>query len=56
MTVNTKDQTDLNRIAAGARLDFGSALTPGEYVLQIVVEDQSSKRSARQWTQFEVVK
>ena len=56
VTVNTKDQTDLNRIAAGARLDFGSALTPGEYVLQIVVEDQSSKRSARQWTQFEVVK
>lgn len=56
LPVSTKDQTDLNRIAAGARLDFGSALTPGEYVLQIAVEDQVAKRTALQWIQFEVVK
>jgi VWFA-related protein len=54
--VNTEGQTDLQRISTGARLQLGPALTPGEYVLQIVVEDQSSKRTATQWTQFEVVK
>ncbi len=54
--VNTEGQTDLQRIATGARLQLGPALTPGEYVLQIIVEDQSGKRTASQWTQFEVVK
>ncbi|HEU4714764.1 MAG TPA: VWA domain-containing protein [Pyrinomonadaceae bacterium] len=54
--VNTEGQTDLQRISTGARLQLGPALTPGEYVLQIIVEDQSTKRTATQWTQFEVVK
>ncbi|HEU4768070.1 MAG TPA: VWA domain-containing protein [Pyrinomonadaceae bacterium] len=54
--VNTEGQTDLQRISTGARLQLGPALTPGEYVLQIIVEDQSNKRTATQWTQFEVVK
>ena len=48
------DQTDLKRINAGARLQLGSALTPGEYVVHIVVEDQVAKRTATQVTQFEV--
>ena len=54
VTVNTADQNDLKRINAGARLQLGSALTPGEYVVQIVVEDQVAKRTAVQVTQFEV--
>lgn len=54
--VNTEGQTDLQRISTGARLQLGPALTPGEYVLQIIVEDQSGQRTATQWTQFEVVK
>lgn len=54
--VETADQTDLERIATGARLQLGPALTPGEYVLQIVVDDQIGKRTATQWTQFEVVR
>ena len=52
--VNMDGQTDLQRISAGARLRLGPALTPGEYVVQIVVEDQSSKRSVTKLTQFEV--
>ena len=52
--VNMDGQTDLQRISAGARLRLGPALTPGEYVVQIVVEDQSGKRSVTKLTQFEV--
>jgi hypothetical protein len=55
-TIGAADQTDLKRIATGARLRLGPALTPGEYVVQILVEDQVSKRTAMQVTQFEVVK
>lgn len=50
------DAMDLKRIATGARLQLGPALTPGEYVVQIVVEDQIAKRTAMQVTQFEVIK
>ena len=52
----TADGADLKRIATGARLQLGPALTPGEYVVQIVVEDQVAKRTVTQVTQFEVVK
>ncbi|MCM3870726.1 MAG: VWA domain-containing protein [Pyrinomonadaceae bacterium] len=55
MTVSVDGQSDLRRISAGARLQLGSALSPGEYVLQIVVEDQLGKQTATQWVQFEVV-
>jgi VWFA-related protein len=48
------DQADLKRINAGARLQLGPALTPGEYIVQIVVEDQVAKRTTMQVTQFEV--
>lgn len=52
--VTDRDQTDLKRITAGARLQLGTALTPGEYVFQIVVEDQVAKGTTTQVTQFEV--
>ncbi len=54
--VETTGQKDLQRIFTGARLQLGPALTPGEYALQIVVEDQIGKRSTTQWTQFEVIR
>lgn len=54
--VTIADQTDLKRIATGARLQLGPTLTPGEYVVQIVVEDQITKRTVTQVTQFEVVR
>jgi VWFA-related protein len=52
--VNIEGQADLQRISTGARLQLGPALTPGEYVVQIVVEDQLSKRTVTKLTQFEV--
>jgi hypothetical protein len=56
LPVAATDYTDLKRINTGARLQLGPALTPGEYVVQIVVEDSVTKRIATQVTQFEVVK
>jgi VWFA-related protein len=56
LPVTATDQTDLKRIATGARLQLGPALTAGEYVVQIVVADQIAKRTVTQVTQFEVVK
>ena len=56
VAVAATDNTDLKRISTGARLQLGPALTPGEYVVQIVVEDAVAKRSVMQVTQFEVVK
>jgi hypothetical protein len=56
LPVESIGQPDLQRIATGARLQLGPALTPGEYVVQIVVEDQVGKRTTTQVTQFEVTK
>jgi VWFA-related protein len=54
--VEATNQADLQRIATGSRLQLGTVVTPGQYALQIVVEDLISKRTATQWTQFEVIK
>jgi hypothetical protein len=54
--VAATDYADLARINTGARLQLGPALTPGEYVVQIVVEDAIAKRIATQVTQFEVIR
>ena len=54
--VEPTERADLQRISTGARLQLGPALTPGEYALQVVVEDQISKRTATKWTQFEVIR
>jgi hypothetical protein len=52
-------QTDLQRLMAGSRFQVGPELSPGDYVLQIIVEDHLGKeknRRASQWIDFEVVK
>jgi VWFA-related protein len=52
-------QTDMARLQAGGRLQLGSSLQPGEYVLQVVVTDTLAKgkqRTATQWIDFEIVK
>jgi hypothetical protein len=51
-------QTDLERLQVGGRLQLGSQLAPGEYVLQIVVTDalaDKQHRLAMQWIDFEIV-
>lgn len=52
-------QADMTRLQAGSRIRLGRDLTPGEYVLQLVVTDGLAKgRSATttQWLDFEIVK
>jgi VWFA-related protein len=59
--VDVTQNPDLKRISFLSRLRLGSALTPGEYVLQVVVTDMLAKekdrhRVATQWIDFEIVK
>ncbi len=52
-------QTTPARLGAGRRLQLGTQLPPGEYVLQIVVTDElvkGKRRTATQWIDFEIVK
>ncbi|HEX8773235.1 MAG TPA: VWA domain-containing protein [Pyrinomonadaceae bacterium] len=52
-------QTDLKRLVAGGALRLGTDMTPGEYVLQVVVTDmlaQDKYRTATQWIDFEIAK
>ncbi|HVF50853.1 MAG TPA: VWA domain-containing protein, partial [Pyrinomonadaceae bacterium] len=51
-------QPDMKRVLAGARMRLGPELTPGEYLLQVVVTDALAKekeRTATQWIDFEIV-
>lgn len=52
-------QLDLKRLNGAARFQLGPELPPGQYVLQIIVDDNLAKekqRTATQWIDFEVVK
>ena len=56
--IEVAGQTDLERITAGGGIQLGSTLPPGEYILQIVVNDVLAKeknRTATQWVDFEIV-
>jgi hypothetical protein len=49
----------LEYIRVVGRLRLGPDLTPGEYVLQVIVTDKLAKekyRSATQWMDFELTK
>jgi VWFA-related protein len=53
-----RDQADPKRLAGGGAIQLGTSLTPGEYVLQVVVSDLLAKekhRVATQWMDFEIV-
>ncbi len=57
--LDIQGQTDLQRLVAGSRVFIGPELAPGDYVLQIIVEDHLGKektRIATQWIDFTVVK
>jgi len=54
-----RDQVDPKRLAGGGGIQLGTSMTPGEYVLQIVVSDllaKNKQRVATQWIDFEIVK
>jgi VWFA-related protein len=56
---DTGTQTDFKNLHAGARIRLNSGLAPGEYVLQIVVNDAlapQKRATVTQWIDFEVVK
>jgi VWFA-related protein len=57
--VEPQTQADPTRVAAGGRLQLGTDLPPGDYVLQIIVTDSLAdpkRNTAAQWIDFEIVK
>ncbi|HET6668640.1 MAG TPA: VWA domain-containing protein [Pyrinomonadaceae bacterium] len=57
--LDTTNQPDLKRLAAGGAMQLGAEMQPGEYVLQVIVTDPLAKekhRVATQWIDFEIVK
>jgi hypothetical protein len=56
---NPTGQADLKRLNAAGRLQLGTAMPAGEYVLQVIVTDllaKGNRRTTTQWIDFEVVK
>ncbi len=52
------EKTNLKRILLGGKLALGKELSPGEYILQIIVKDTLAKEKnnlATQWVQFEIM-
>jgi hypothetical protein len=55
--LDASNQTDLKRLVAGGALKLGTDMTPGDYVLQVVVTDALAKdkyRTVTQWIDFEI--
>ena len=53
------NQTDFKRLVAGGAIQLGNELGPGEYALQIIVNDavaSEKRRTVTQWIDFEIVK
>lgn len=57
--VDISQQKDLRRIMMGGRIQTGSQMTPGDYILHVTVTDPLAKEKQRvvtQWTDFQIVK
>ena len=57
--IDVAAQKDMDLIAAGGGVQLGTALEPGEYLLQVMVTEPSVKekrRTATRWIDFEIVK
>jgi VWFA-related protein len=57
--LNVGEEPDWKHIPAAGRLRLGDELTPGEYILQVIVTDKLAKekyRWATQWMDFEIAK
>jgi hypothetical protein len=55
----TDNQKDPHRLVVAGGLILGTDLTPGEYILQVIVTDavaDKKYRTATQWMDFEIVK
>ncbi|HEV2914986.1 MAG TPA: VWA domain-containing protein [Pyrinomonadaceae bacterium] len=56
--LETGNQADLKRLITGGALRLGADMTPGEYVLQVIVKDALAEArygTATQWIDFEIV-
>jgi VWFA-related protein len=60
--LDLSEQKDMKRLVAGGRLQMGTELAPGDYILQVIVKDtlvggksEEGKRTVTQWVDFEVV-
>ena len=57
--IDSSQLTDIKHVTAGGRLQLGTNMEPGEYVLQVIVIDRLAKEkynTSTQWVDFEVVK
>jgi VWFA-related protein len=57
--LETDDKTNPQSVLFGGKLALGKELSPGEYILQIIVKDTLAKEKnnlVTQWVQFEIVK
>jgi len=55
----TTQQDDLKRLVAGGAVKLNRAAAPGQYGIQVVVTDllaEGNRRTATQWTDFEIVR
>ena len=55
--MSVKDAVDLKRLIAGGSLQLGTDLSPGDYVLQVLVKDalaDDKHRTATQWMDFTI--
>jgi len=56
--IEVGNQNDLERITAGGSLQLGAALEPGDYILQVIVNDTLVKgrySTATQWSDFQII-
>ena len=53
---DSSNQKDLKRLDAGGGISLGTSMSPGEYVLQIIVTDMTKNKPqvASQWMDFEI--
>jgi VWFA-related protein len=59
VTMDAAGQPDPKRVNAGGSIQLGADMTPGDYVMQLVVTDPLAKekyRTATQWIDFEIDK
>jgi hypothetical protein len=57
--MKTAGQADMKRLLGGGIIQLGSDLEPGDYVLQIIVNDELADKkhqTASQWMDFSIVK
>jgi len=52
--LNIADEPNPNHLVGGGVLRLGAKMAPGDYVVQIVVNDKAAKSTATQWTDFQV--